>query len=279
MRLRVVPARTGAQWVREGLRLFFKQPLACAGLFFVFLAFGQLASFVPVAGDFVALLVVPAFTVCMMAASRTVEAGRFPMPGLVLTAFRTSPANTRAMLVLGALYAGAVLLIIGFAALANDGANVGDLLAAKGIQLDPESLPEAMKDPALQEAMRARMRQMLLTSALYLPVLVLFWHAPALVHWYRVPIVKSLFFSAVGVLRNLGAYIVYFMGWMLVSMVAWMGVMMVAGMLGNMGIAAAGLQAVLLTTAVMTMVSLWPTFRDCFEADEAEAPLAEQATP
>ena len=71
MKLRVVPARTGAQWVREGLRLFFKQPLAFAGLFFVFMAFGQLASYVPVAGDFVALLVVPAFTICMMAASRT----------------------------------------------------------------------------------------------------------------------------------------------------------------------------------------------------------------
>ena len=65
MRLRVVPARTGAQWVREGLRLFFKQPLAFAGLFFVFMAVTQVLGLVPVVGNFVGLALVPAFTVGM----------------------------------------------------------------------------------------------------------------------------------------------------------------------------------------------------------------------
>ena len=276
MRLRVVPARTGAQWVREGLRLFFKQPLAFAGLFFVFVAFGQLASYVPVAGDFVALLVVPAFTICMMAASRTVEAGQFPMPALLFTAFRASPANTRAMLVLGALYAGAVLLITGLVSLTGDGTNVGEILAAKGGQLTPEAMPEAMKDPAVQEAMRAHLRQMMLSSVLYVPVSVLFWHAPALVHWHQVPIGKSLFFSAVGVLRNFGAYVVYFMGWTIVTMIAWLALLMVAGMLGHLRIAAAGLLPLSLAVATMVMASLWSTFRDCFEADET--PLAGDTT-
>lgn len=265
MKLRVVPARTGAQWVREGLRMFFKQPLAFAGLFFIFMAVSQVAGWLPLVGDFIALALVPAFTVGMMAASRAVEAGRFPMPAVLVTAFRDSTAKTRDMLILGALYAGAVMLIVGVAALTGDGAELGELLAAQ----DGQITPETMQDPAVQEAVRASMRQLMLASLLYLPVSVLFWHAPALVHWHNVPIVKSLFFSAVGVLRNTGAYVVYFMGWMMVTMIAWLALLMVAGMLGNVRIAAAGLLPISLAIATMVMASLWPTFRDSFDADEA----------
>jgi hypothetical protein len=38
---------------------------------------------------------------------------------------------------------------------------------------------------------------MLVTMALYLPISLLFWHAPALVHWHGISPVKSLFFSLV----------------------------------------------------------------------------------
>ncbi|MFD1710694.1 hypothetical protein FVQ98_16605 [Ottowia sp. GY511] len=265
MKLRVVPARTGAQWVREGLRMFFKQPLAFAGLFFVFMAFSQVVGWLPLVGDFIGLALVPAFTVGMMAASRAVEAGQFPMPSLLISAFRASPAKTRAMLLLGAAYAAAVMLIVVFTSLASDG-KLNELLAAQGGQVTPET----MRDPAVQEAMRASMRQWMLASVLYLPISVLFWHAPALVHWHDVPVVKSLFFSAVGVLRNLRAYLVYFMGWMMVTMVAWLALLMVAGVLGNVRIAAAGMLPVSLAIATMVMASLWPTFRDSFEADPTD---------
>ena len=46
MKLNIVPARTGTQWVREGVRTFFKQPLAMAGLFFMFMASLSVAAFV-----------------------------------------------------------------------------------------------------------------------------------------------------------------------------------------------------------------------------------------
>jgi hypothetical protein len=84
-----------------------------------------------------------------------------------------------------------------------------------------------------------------------------------------VPVVRSLFFSAVAVLRNIGAYIIYFMGWTMVVMIAWLALLVAAGMLGNVGVAAAGLLPISLVIASMVMASLWPTFRDCFEHDEA----------
>ena len=267
MRLRVVPARTGTQWVREGLRLFFKQPLAFAGLFFMFMALSQVLSLVPIVGDFVGLALVPAFTVGMMAASRAVEAGRFPMPTLLISPFRESPAKTRAILLLGAMYALAVMGIMALASMSNDG-KLAELLAANGGQVTPER----MNDPALQEAMRASMRRTMLFFVMYLPSSVLFWHAPALVQWHGVPLVRSLFFSAVAVLRNLGAYVVYFMAWSMVAMLAALILLVVAGLLGNMGLATAGLMPIGLIVTSMVMASLWPTFRDSFEHDDAPLP-------
>lgn len=263
MRLRVVPARTGAQWVREGLRLFFKQPLAFAGLFFVFMAVTQVLGLVPVVGNFVGLALVPAFTVGMMTAARHVEAGRFPMPAVLLKAFRDSPAKTRAILLLGVLYAAALFAIM---LVASDDGKLAALIAANQGQITEET----MKDPAMQEAVRNAMGNMLLASILYLPVSILFFHSPALVHWYGVPVVRSLFFSAVAVLRNTGAFFVYFMGWTMVGMTASLVLLMVSGMLGSMAIATAGLLPISLVVASMVMASLWPTFRDCFDTGEEQ---------
>ena len=38
MKLNIVSARTGIQWVKLGVQTFFKQPLALAGLFFMYMA-------------------------------------------------------------------------------------------------------------------------------------------------------------------------------------------------------------------------------------------------
>ena len=103
MKLNIVPARTGTQWVREGVRTFFKQPLAMAGLFFMFMASLSVAAFVPLVGGLLALVLVPALTAGLMAAAREAEAGRFPMPMTLFIAFRQGPQATRAMLMLGAL--------------------------------------------------------------------------------------------------------------------------------------------------------------------------------
>ena len=45
--------------------------------------------------------------------------------------------------------------------------------------------------------------------ALYLPLSLAFWHAPALMHWHRVPPAKSIFFSLVACWRNLLAFVGY----------------------------------------------------------------------
>ena len=38
MKLHIVPARTGLEWVRLGIRVFWRQPMALAALFFMTMA-------------------------------------------------------------------------------------------------------------------------------------------------------------------------------------------------------------------------------------------------
>ena len=111
---------------------------------------------------------------------------------------------------------------------------------------------------------------MLVVLLLHLPLVVLFWHAPALVHWHGVSPVKSLFFSAVACLRNFGALLIYGAG--LAGRVpagrlrarALLGVL-----LGGAGVARSIMMPTVLLLVAMFSTSMYFTFRDSFVADDA----------
>jgi hypothetical protein len=254
MKLNIVPARTGITWVKLGIQTFLKQPLALVGLFFLYMAAATLASLVPYIGMVLALAIVPAATLGLMAATEEATRGRFPMPTLLISAFRAGQQRGRAMLVLGFLYAAACLLIVSVVPMFFNG---------------PVSRESALT-PGMQGAM-------LVVMALYLPVSVLFWHAPALVHWHGVPPVKSLFFSAVVCFRNAGAYILFGLTWMVVMMAIGVGVSLLAGMLASPEAAAALIMPAALLMAAMFSTSIYFTFRDSFDATPSDdAPLPEE---
>jgi len=70
MKLHLVDAKAGTQWVRQGIRAFWKQPLALSGLFFMFMATLSISSLIPVLGSFLALALLPAASLGLMAATR-----------------------------------------------------------------------------------------------------------------------------------------------------------------------------------------------------------------
>ncbi len=112
MNLNIVPPRAGLQWAREGIRTFWKQPLAMSGLFFLFLATVSLISMMPLVGSLLALASLPALNTGLLAATRIAQGGRFPMPSVLYLAFRSGPAR-RAMFQLGLLYAVGFLRLMG----------------------------------------------------------------------------------------------------------------------------------------------------------------------
>lgn len=254
MKLNVVPASTGALWVRQGMRAFWKQPLALSGLFFMFMTIMSLSSLVPVVGSFVALALLPAASLGLMAATREVDLGKFPMPYILAAGLRFGKERKRDMLILGVLYAFGFIGVMMVSAMVDGGEFAR--LYLMGDELDVETLSK----PEFQDAMW-------LSMVLYLPLSAVFWHAPALVHWHAVPAIKSMFFSLVACLRNWRAFVVFGLVWLIVSVGTALIITLVTGLLGNNDFATAALLPAMLMMAAMFFCSTYFSFRDCFVAD------------
>lgn len=255
MKLQIVPARAGVQWVKLGCKTFFKQPLALSGLFFLFVAVTTIAGMIPILGFALALALLPACTLGLMAASREAASGKFPMPTVFLSAFRAGRQQLRAMLGLGALYGVSFLLAIGCSALVDGGKFAGMYFSG--------TMPtmEAAQDPSMQAAM-------LVFMALQVLVSMMFWHAPALVHWHQVPPVKSVFFSIVACFRNFWAFTIYALTWLAVMMAAVLAVSLVVSLVVGPQLAGQILLPVILMVAAMFFTSVYFTFEACFDTSE-----------
>jgi hypothetical protein len=259
MRLRHVPARTGLLWVRLGIRTFLRQPLALAGLFFMFMMVVSVLTLIPLLGQALALALLPAAPLGRMAATREADSGQFPMPAVLASAFRAGRERRQAMLVLGALYAVGSLVVMGLAAWLAGGPAAP--LPAEG----GEVTDELLRQPEV-------LRGMFFSLVLYLPLGLLFWHAPALVHWHGVSPVKSLFFSALACWTNKGALLVYFLGWTGVFMGVSLVVVMLGSLLGGPQVLGLVMFPMAMLMSAMFFSSLYYTFRDSFETDDGQAP-------
>src|SRR5574343_827580 len=257
MKLHIVPARTGWLWVRLGLRTFWQQPLALSGLFFLFITVMSLASLLPWLGNALALGLLPAATLGLMAATREASLGKFPMPAVLLSAWRAGQQQRRAMMVLGGLYALGFLLVLGISAL-FDGGSFARLYLVGGTLTR-----ELVESPAFQTASWVAM-------VLYLPLSLLFWHALALVHWHGTPPVKSLFFSLVACLRNMAAMVVCLLGWMLIFCGVGLAMMLLSLLLGQPGLLVNVMYPASMVLAAMFFSSIYFSFRDSFITDEAQ---------
>jgi hypothetical protein len=256
VKLNIVPARTGVQWVKLGVQTFFKQPLALAGLFFMYMAAVLVLTQLPVIGVLLGGMMVPAATLGLMAATEEATKGRFPMPSVLLSAFRAGRQRVRAMLVLGVAYTVASMLVTALAG----------LLAGNPAPIPSPPAGGAETAPAMDAGV-------LVALVLHVPLFVLFWHAPALVHWHGVSPGKSLFFSAVACMRNLGAFLMYGATWAGVFLAVAFVMGTLGLMLGGNAVARSVMMPVALLMAAMFSTSIYFTFRDSFVAESpSEAP-------
>jgi hypothetical protein len=242
MKLNIVPARTGVQWARLGMETFMKQPLALAALVFMYSTIAVAMLIIPVIGPFLMMGLVPMGTLGLMAATKVAETRAFPMPAVLLTAFRASRDRVRAMFVLGALYAASLMVIA--------------LVVSSLISVPTDKGPaEAVESPEFRLLMLA-------SAVLYLPVSLAFWHAPALVHWHGVPPLKSLFFSFVACIRNMGAFTMYGLTWLGVIVVILAASALATALSPWFGGVVFGAASTLASIAFY--ISIWFTFRDSF---------------
>ena len=102
-------------------------------------------------------------------------------------------------------------------------------------------------------------------TLLYIPLSMLFWHAPALVHWHGVPPLKSMFFSAVACWRNLGAFAVYLVSWLGVFIVCATVLLTISSALGGKDLSGVVLMPGALLMAAMFFTSVYFSVKDCFD--------------
>lgn len=261
MHLQIVPASAGFKWAKQGMRTFWRQPLALSGLFFLFMITVSFISIVPWVGGALALVLLPGLTLGMMAATQTASEGRFPMPSVLFVAFKAGP-HRPAMFRLGGMYA-VILLGVMLISTLVDGGTFAKVYFG-GAQMTPEVVTAESFQTALWVSM-----------LFYIPLSMMFWHAPALVHWYGMPAVKSLFFSFVACWRNLKAFAVYVLAWGVIFIATAVLALLIASLMGQPQLMGSAFLPMALMVAAMFFTSMLFSVRDCFSTDvydEAAAP-------
>jgi len=146
----------------------------------------------------------------------------------------------------------AFLLVLGISALFDDGQFAQMYLSGEMVT------NQVLQSSEFQMATWVSM-------VLYVPISMLFCHAPALVHWHHVAPFKAMFFSWMACVRNLKAMMVYVLSWMVVFLLGGIAMSVVAGITGSESLVSMAMLPVALLMASMFFCSIYFSVRDCFK--------------
>jgi len=256
LRLQTVAARQGWTWVRDGVRLYLRRPVAFSAMLLLFLVATALWSVLPVVG-LAALASLPLLSLGFMVASRAVLRGGLAHPGQFVEPLLGDGTRRRNLLLLCALYGAGALGVVWWVGWVYGDAMDALRDAMSGQGPSSNEAAQAAADPRLMEGTLAFG---LLATALSIP----FWHAPALVWWGGQGIWQSLFSSTLGVWRAKAAYLVYSLAWLSASMALSLVVGLLAGSLGSPALVTWLVPALVLALSSAFYVSLWFSFVDNF---------------
>src|SRR5690606_34382817 len=99
-----LPASYGWQWVRDGLRLFMKQPLAVFTWALAISLLVMFSSLTPPVGPRLFVALMPVVTLMTLSACKHIEAGRVMLPSMWPQPLMR-PGVFRKLLLMGVLYA------------------------------------------------------------------------------------------------------------------------------------------------------------------------------
>lgn len=256
LHLQTVPARHGLLWIRHGIKVFRRKPLALTGLFsvFLFLAFALLL--LPGVGIIVLLMALPLLSLGFMLATHLVLQNQTPTAAVFIAPLKLTAKRRNTQLLLGAGYA---LATAGISLLSEwvDGGSFEALqiLLADGATAD--KIAAAAADPQLFWGAVTRLG---LAALLSVP----FWHAPALVHWGGQGVMQALFSSTLGVWRNRAAFAYNAALWALLVTGLSLVISLLAAVLGMGQLLPMLAMPLGLLLSTIFYASLYFTFIDCY---------------
>jgi hypothetical protein len=193
-----LPARTGWEWLKQGMGLFRKQPAALTTLLFANILFSIGLSAVPILGSVLAVVLIPSFTMAFMQACLMIENGDRVTPAVLLTGFR-QPALA-ALCKLGLVYLAVSLLMMVITRLA----------------IPPEVIMQMMPRPDAKTPPNVQTSHMLALFGVFLldvAVLVTLCFAAPLTYWKHMGPGKATFYSFFAVIRTARPFLVLLAAW------------------------------------------------------------------
>jgi len=192
---RKVAARQGWQWALEGFRLYRRNPLLLSAAFGLLFGVVMALGLIPVVGESLSELASPLMVAGFMAAYRALDEGReLELPQLLagVQGSAIPLMAVGAVQLLGALLIGKVMLAMGF---------------------DPEAVMATAKggtaSPAEMQAMLNQAMPAVLTGlALFTPLIMATWFAPALILFGGARPAIALAVSLKALTRNWAAMLV-----------------------------------------------------------------------
>ena len=251
MQINILPAGAGITWLREGMRLFGRQPVGLPAMVVLYLMMLVVPALLPVVGIAISGVLAPFASVGLLGACRDVADGRMPTPLAFALPFRPSPARLQ-LVRLGIV--NAILLLI---------------VATLAMLLVPE-LPGGEPPESLQEV---PLQPLLVQLLLYLPVMALMWFAPALTGWHAIAPAKSMFGSVVACWRNMGAMLVFGVAAGVLTLgVSVAAVMLLSAVISSRQLLSIVMAPVALVLMTIVQASLYPMYRSVFVDTPREAP-------
>lgn len=193
-----LPARTGWDWLKQGINLFRKQPAALTTLLFANILFSIALSAIPFLGPLLAVLLIPSLSMAFMQACMMIESGERVTPAVLLTGFRQPALGPLCKLGLIYLAVSLVMMVIMRFAVPPE------------ILLQMAAPPDVKNPPQIDPAhLLALFGVFLLDVA----VLVTLCFAAPLTYWKHMGPGKATFYSFFAVVRTARVFIVMLAAW------------------------------------------------------------------
>jgi hypothetical protein len=251
-----LPARTGWEWLKQGIGLFRKQPAALTTLLFANILFSIGLSAVPFLGSVIAVVLIPSFSMAFMQACLMIENGDRVTPAVLLTGFR-QPALA-ALCKLGLVYLVVSLLMMVITRLA----------------IPPEVLMQMMPQPDAKTPPDIQTSHMLALFGVFLldvAVLVTLCFAAPLTYWKHMGPGKATFYSFFAVIRTARPFLVLLAAWFAM----FFGVCIIAALLfGDAALGRVVLMWLIFLFVLLLQCAMYAGYRTIFgkPADKAPQP-------
>lgn len=195
MSIASVSAGRGWSWIVEAFALFRRNPLMWLTLNLILLGIAWLLGKVPVAGEHIVYLLAPIFLAGLMAACRDLERGNTIEIAHLFRGFRE---NTTPLVTVGGVHMVGQILVSGL------------MLSIGGPEM--HEIMQGGEEAAANVPPEVRGRILLALSvslALYLPLAIAMWFAPAIVMLNGETGFRAMLLSLKAGLRNLVPFLVY----------------------------------------------------------------------